>query len=775
VNNQPNASESLSTGPQAIPESGLPRVGLNRRAFFKRVSGGLLLYIYSSELAQAAEKLPSAYLKIGEDGTVTLFSSKVEYGQGIMTSLAQMAAEELDVSLASMSVVTPDTSLCVSDPDGGTYGSLTTQNFGPTVRTAAAKARALLVQLASEQLGVAKDQLYTQGGWVISRADSMVRISYAALAGGKTVQATLDQAPRAKDYTAFTLSGKSVKRLDAMDKVTGRAQYTADVRLPGMVYARILRPPARGATLKSVDTSLAEKEAGVRIVRTGDLIAVLHEQPDMAERALRLIKAEYNPTAAGPNEETIYDYLLSRAPTPRTLAQKGNITTGENLAAKKLEQTYYTPYIAHVSMEPHAAVASVDAGKLTVWAATQTPFADAAEVAAARLITPYVGGGFGGKIETPQVSEAVRLAKAAGQPVSLAWTREEEFFYDFYQCPSIIKIRGGVNADGQITFWDNQVYYVDERGAALFYNVANHRTRLYATYSDARPFAGSAWRAPGNSANTFARESHLDALAAAAGVDPLEFRLKHLTDTRMRNLLQKAAETFGWGGAKAPSGRGLGVACGQDAGAYVAMMAEVAVNQDDGEITVTRILSAIDVGRVINPDGLRMQMEGAAMMGLGYSLREELHFQGTKINDLNFFSYSIPRFSWMPKLETLIMSNDSLTPRGGGEPPIITVGAALANAFFDATGVRMNRLPMIPERVLAAILQAQAQQFSLSRPERSGDQIRISWKGGSGIKLQKTTTLSNPTWQDVPNTDGVSSSSLLASDSAAYFRLVKSN
>jgi isoquinoline 1-oxidoreductase len=242
----------------------------------------------------------------------------------------------------------------------------------------------------------------------------------------------------------------------------------------------------------------------------------------------------------------------------------------------------------------------------------------------------------------------------------------------------------------------------------------------------------------------------------------------------MRALLQKAAESFGWPSAKAPSGRGFGLACAQDAGAYVAMMAEVAVHPDSGQIQVKRVLSAIDVGRVINPDGMRMQLESGVMMGLGYSLSEELHFQGGQISDLNFLTYGLPRFSWMPKIETLLVANDGLTPQGGGEPPVVSVGAALANAVFDATGARMNRLPMLPERVLAAILQTQAQNLALNQPERSGDQIRISWKGGPGIKLQRTSTLSNPSWQDVPNTDGASSVSLPASDSAAYFRLVSS-
>jgi nicotinate dehydrogenase subunit B len=759
-------------GPGTEAKSTLPAHTLSRRELFKRVSGGLVLFLYSSELAQAAEQLPSAYLMVGEDGTITVFSAKVEYGQGVMTSLAQMVAEELDVPMQSMAVVAGDTKLCPVDSDGGTYGSLSTQNFGVNaLRPAAARARALLVQLASSALNLPIDQLTTQGGFVVSRSDPAVRISYAALAGGKTVSATLAQTPKAKDYTQFTLSGQPVTRLDAIAKVTGRAQYTADIRVPEMLYARLLRPPARGATLKSVDTSAAEQIAGARVVRTGNLIAVLHEHPDMAERAWRLIKAEYNPVATVPNDETIYDYLLSHATSsPRVLGQKGNVQTGEQQATTVREQTYYTPYIAHAPMEPHAAVASVD-GSLTIWSSTQTPFTDASALRA-RLITPYIGGAFGGKISTTQAaSEAASLARAVGKPVCVAWTRDEEFLYDNFQCPSIIKIRSGLGPSGQMTFWDNQVYYVDDRGAALFYNVTNHRTRIYNTYADARPFAGGAWRAPGANANTFARESHIDVTAAAAGLDPLEFRLKHLVDTRMRSLLEKAAASFGWSKAKAPSGRGCGLACGMDANTYVAMLAEVAVDQNSGEIKIKRVLVAQDMGRVINPDGARLQMEGGVMMGLGYSLSEEIHFQGSKVSDRNYLTYSIPRFSWMPKIEALLIANDSLGPKGGGEPPVITVGAALANAVFDATGARLNRLPMTPDRVLAAI--AQSQNLALDRPERIGDQLRLSWKGGPGVRLQRSSSLSSPAWQDVPSTEGASSVSLPASDANVFFRLVR--
>jgi nicotinate dehydrogenase subunit B len=755
------------------------QLALNRRDLLKLVGGGLVFGIFVPEVSGAVAKLPSAYVRIEADGTVTLLSSKVEYGQGVMTSLAQMAAEELDVPLSSMRAVMGDTGQCPVDSDGGTYGSLTTRNFGPPLRTAAAQAKALLIQLASTQLGVPVDQLMTQDGFVISRNDPQVRISYATLAGGKSVTADLSTTPKTKDYTQFTVSGKSPVRLDAVEKVTGQAKYTADLQLPGMLYARILRPPARGATLTTVDTSAAEAIAGVRVARVSSLIAVLHEKPDVADQALKLVKAEYSLPQTGPDDTNIHQQLLSRPPGAATIGQAGSLTTGEKLAVTRIEQTYYTPYVAHAPIEPHAAVALFEGSKLTVWASTQTPFALRSDLASAlgissaniRVIPPCIGGAFGGKIYNQQGIEAARLAREVGKPVNLAWTRAEEFFYDNFQVPSIVKIRSGLDQNSKITFWDYQVYFVENRGTTVFYSIPHYRLQSLGNMTDSRlPFGGGAWRAPGSNANTFAREAHINSLASAARMDPVEFRLLNLKDTRMRKVLQSAAAAFGWQFAKMPSGRGFGVACGEDAGAYTVMMAQVEVDRKTGGIKVNRILCAQDLGRVINPDGVRTQMEGSMMMGLGYSLTEELHFKMGAITDLTFTRYRLPRFSWMPKLETVLIENNALTPQGVGESSIITVGAVLAGAVFDAIRVQPNQLPLTPARVLALI---QTAPLLLDPPQHVGDQIQLSWNGGPGIRVQKSAALTNPTWQDVPNTEGQSRATLPAADATAYFRLVR--
>jgi len=330
-----------------------------------------------------------------------------------------------------------------------------------------------------------------------------------------------------------------------------------------------------------------------------------------------------------------------------------------------------------------------------------------------QVITPFVGGGFGGKSQNRQVVEAARLSKLTGRPVQVAWSREEEFFYDTFRPAAIVKIRSGVTEANQIAYWDFDVYFGGPRGAEQFYDISHHRELSHGHYTGlpgAHPFGTGPWRAPGSNTNTFARESHIDLMAAKLKMDPLEFRLKNLSDQRMVRVLKTAAEKFGWGASPAPSGRGLGVACATDVGAYVATMAEVEVDQESGKVRVKRILCAQDMGLVINPEGATSQMEGSLMMGLGYALTEEIRFNGGEILDHNFDTYEIPRFSWLPKIETVLIENSEIPPAGGGEPPIVCMGGVIANAIFDATGARLFELPMTPERIKNALTEAKAKK-----------------------------------------------------------------
>jgi len=322
------------------------------------------------------------------------------------------------------------------------------------------------------------------------------------------------------------------------------------------------------------------------------------------------------------------------------------------------------------------------------------------------VITPFLGGGFGGKSANGQIIEAAKLSKLSGRPVQVARTRQEEFFFDTFRPAAVVRIGSGVTDEGMITLWDYEVYFAGDGGAEQLYAIVNHREVSHGNplvAEKAHPFATGPWRAPARNTNVFAKESHMDRMAAAIHMDPLEFRLKNLKDPRMIRVLTAAAERFGWRPAPSPSGRGVGVACGTDAGTYAAMMAEAKVDRTTGKIAVKRVVSALDLGICVNPEGMRMQMEGGLTMGLGYALSEELHFKGGEILDTNFDTYELPRFSWVPEIETVIIENRDLPPQGGGEPPIICTGAVIANAVFDGTGARLTALPMTPARVLGAI------------------------------------------------------------------------
>ncbi len=289
--------------------------------------------------------------------------------------------------------------------------------------------------------------------------------------------------------------------------------------------------------------------------------------------------------------------------------------------------------------------------------------------------------------------------------MQVAWTRAEEFFYDTFRPAAIVKIKSGVDKNGRLVYWDYGEYYAGSRGAEQFYNIPNHRTASYGAErgKPSHPFGTGPWRAPANNTNTFGRESQIDVMAAKAGVDPVAFRMRNLTDQRMLNVLQAAAKEFGWTPAKGPSGRGYGVALGIDAGTYVATMAEVQVDKSLGRVQVKRVVAAQDMGICVNPEGAKIQMEGCITMGLGYALTEEIHFKGGQIEDVNFGTYQLPRFSWVPDIKVVLVKNDDLSPQGGGEPAIVTMGAVIANAIYDATGARLLQLPMTEDRVSKAI------------------------------------------------------------------------
>ncbi len=694
---------------------------IQRREFIKLLGPGIYLLFSIDDLlwgqqpfggAGSYPKDFNAYLRIAEDGHVTCYSGKVELGQGVIASLAQMLAEELEVPFDSVSMVMGDTHLCPWD--AGTNGSRSIKYFGPVLRAAGAEAREVLIQMAAEYLKLPPDQLAAKDGAVSAKSDPRKRVTYGFLAKGKTIERHLEQKPSLKPPSAFAVCGKSLPRADFQDKVTGKAQFAGDIRLPGMLYGKVLRPPAHGAKLKGMDASSVKDVKGAQVFQDGDFVGVVHPLPDVAEKALALIKPQYELPEAKADDQTIYEHIVNTAAKDNVVEQKGDLAQGAKSAVLKFEESYFTPYVAHAASETHSAVANVEKDSATIWIGTQRPFGANEEIGRAigltsdkvRVITPYVGGGFGGKSQVGQAVQAARLSKMAGCPVQVIWSREEEFFYDTFQPAAVVKISSGLDASNRITFWDYHVFFAGERSSQNIYNVPNLRTVSRGSGfggGGPHPFGTGAWRGPGSNSNIFARESHIDIMAAKAGLDPLEFRLKNLADDRLIRVVKAASEKFGWKAAKAPSGQGRGMVCLDYLGTYVAAMAQIKADKGSGQIQVERIVLAQDMGPVINPEGARMQMEGGITMGLGYCLSEEIHFSGGEIKDLDFSSYKPVRFSWVPKMETILVENHEIAPSGCGEPPIVGMGALLANALFDATGIRIQQLPLTPQRIKARL------------------------------------------------------------------------
>jgi nicotinate dehydrogenase subunit B len=696
---------------------------VDRREFLKTVGvlgGGLLVYFTVGNRFAAAQ-MPfmnyptdfNAYLRIATDGSVTCFTGKIDMGQGTITSLPQIVAEELKVAYESVKIIMGDTDLCPWDL--GTFGSMNIRLFGPVLRKAACEARGVLKELASEKLGCPMDRLLTENGTVFDRNRPERKVTYGELTQGKIIERHLKETPAETPPEKFTIMGKPYLHQDARDKVTGRAQYTGDIRLPGMLYAAILRPPAHGAVLKRLDVSDAKNMEGVTVIQDGDLVAVLHALPDQAVRALERVDAVFEEPQTGTDNETIYDHLIKTVPNPRVVSQSGDIQEGRRLAKHHFEETYRIGYLAHAPIETHTALAKLEKGRVTVWSTTQAPFTLKNSVAETmgmspedvRIITPFVGGGFGGKTSNREALEAARLTRLTGKPVQVCFNRAEEFFYDAFAPAAIVKIVSGIDDAGNIVLWDYTVYHAGERNSEVIYNIPHHRIVTLGGWMMATPgahaFDVGAWRAPGAAINGFARALQINLMAEKAGMDPLEFRLKNLKEERMKSTLKAAAEKIGWKPHATRSGRGFGVACGLDANSYVAHVGEVEVDKESGRVRLKRIVCAQDMGLCVNPQGSTIQMEGCMTMGMGYALAEEVKFRNGKILDTNFDTYTIPRFSWLPTIETVIVDNMDKPPQGCGEPGLVGVGAVIATGIYDATGAKLFQMPMTPKRVKAAL------------------------------------------------------------------------
>jgi isoquinoline 1-oxidoreductase len=477
-----------------------------------------------------------------------------------------------------------------------------------------------------------------------------------------------------------------------------------------MLYAKILRPPAHNAKLISIDTSAAEQIEGVHLVQYGNLIAVLHQNPDEAEHALQQMTAEFDEPEQKINNKNIFEYLQSITSQTENDYESGSLETGIKQSLKYSDSTFYNYYVAHAPIEPHAVVADVRDHEVKIWASSQTPFRVRSLVAETlsipeekvHVITPFLGGGFGGKKAGLDIVQATLLSKKVNKPVQVALTRKEEFFYDSFRPAAVIKLKTGINAAGRIMYWDYDNFFAGSRSSEPIYNIPHYRvqSRRRANRDDEiHPFDVGAWRGPGSNTNVFAIEYQIDILAQMANMDPLTFRMKNLTDKRMLRVLKAAADKFGNAFSKGPSGKGLGIACTNYLNTYVATMAQVDVDKSTGDVRIKHLVCAQDMGEIINPQGAKLQIEGGLTMGIGYALSEEILFEGGKILVDNFDTYEITRFSNAPQIDVVLIDNNDLPPQGCGEPAITTTGAVIANAIYDACGARLFTLPMTPERI----------------------------------------------------------------------------
>ncbi|WFT83224.1 molybdopterin-dependent oxidoreductase [Methylobacterium sp. CB376] len=737
---------------------------MNAPVFSRRalLQGGALVVGFSlagrSALAQTAASVATngfskaiapdqvdSFLALGRDGRATIFSGKVDLGTGIETAMAQIAAEELDLPLDHVTVVQGDTALT---PDQGpTYGSLSIQKGGVEIRHAAATARARLVQLASERLGAPVDALVTENGGVRPKAGG-TGVSYADLLKDGRFETKVDPAITTKDPAHFALVGKSVPRLDIPEKMTGRFTYMQDFRVPGMVHARVVRPPAIGATLEGVDDgSVADIPGLIEVVRRGSFLAVVAEREWAAIKAARQLKATWSAWEGLPAQDRLWEHVRATKVTKDDVTSStGDAEAALASASKVLQATYDFAIHTHGSIGPSCAVAEFKEGLLTCWTASQMTHALRMQLAAMTGLAPeavrciYVEGSgcYGRNGHEDAAGDAALLARAVGRPVRVQWSRADEHGWDPKGPPTLIDLKAGLDAAGNVAAWSSQ-FHVPEGAAgnvplvaatlaglphettmapgnviqnsALPYGFPNVRTVCHRLADT--PFRPSWIRTPGRMQNTFANEAFLDECAAAAGADPLDYRLRALKDPRGIAVLRRVAELAGWQARPSPAkedakaevlrGRGLSYVRYELNRTYVAGVAEVEVDRKTGQVRVPRFFVAQDCGQIINPDGVRNQLDGNVIQTVSRVLMEEITFDRSAVTSLDWASYPILSFPDVPQVVADLIDRPTEKPWGAGEPSAAIVPAAISNAIFDATGARLRSVPFSPAKVKAAL------------------------------------------------------------------------
>jgi nicotinate dehydrogenase subunit B len=657
-------------------EENMPTV--DRRKFFKLLGGGLaVVFVFEDVFALAAtddftgpvpEGQVGAWIHIGADGIVSVFTGKVEFGQNIRTSLAQQVAEELYVPIGSVKMIMGDTDLV--PVDFGTVGSRSTPQMGTQLRKASATARQALLEMAAA-LWNADVKLLKVAEGMISDAQSGKKIGYGALTKGQQLLMPVSDQVTFTEPADWKVAGKTIPKVNGRSFITGEHKYVSDMVLPGMLHAKILRPPAYGAELTDANLGAAQAMPGVVAVREGNFIGVAAPTLQMADQAVSAIQASWK-TSKQPSRAELFDYLVSN--TTRRKEDKAESTGMQqamNAAEMKLEATYTVDYIAHVPLEPRAALAQWTDGKLTVWTGTQRPFGVRDSLAAefniakenVRVIVPDTGSGYGGKHSAEAASEAARLAKAAGKPVKLVWTRKEEFTWAYFRPAGVIKVSSGFDKNGEIRAWKFENYNSGNAGLDTQYRIAS---KEIAYHPSRTPLKQGSYRGLASAANVFARESHIADMARMAGIDQLEFRLKNLDDPRLKAVLEAAAKSFGWNSGKRSDGRGYGIACGFEKGGYVATCAEVAIDTDRS-VKIVRLVTAFECGAIVNPHHLENQVLGAVVQGIGGALFEGIDFENGKILNASLSAYQVPRFKDVPRIEVVMVNRKDLPSTGAGE------------------------------------------------------------------------------------------------------------
>lgn len=697
-------------------EGGTYRFKVNRRQFVQMLGAGILISVGS--IGRAAEdsgprfapRPVSERLHIGTDGMVTVMTGKVEVGQGARTEVGMAAAEELRLPMDRIRVTMADTDLTPND--GGTFGSMTTPRTVPMVRRQAAAAHDILLDLGARRLKLKQEDVVARNGRIEARSGDK-SVGYGELA---EMYADEMEKDFAKDVTGevevravdeWEILGASVLKPTAREIVTGAHKYPSDIFRPGMLYGAVLRAPTYTGKLIGADLDPAREFEGVVPVRDGDFVGCAGPTSKAAADAVKAIAetARWS-DEPHPSSDEVFDVLRENAHMdsqgwPRPMVREAGDPAGAlKNAGDVMKATYRVPYIQHVPLEPRAAVAEWKGNQLTVWTGSQVPTGVRFELARAfnipndnvRVIIPDTGGGFGGKHTGECAVEAARLAREADRPVSLRWTREEEFTWAYFRPAGVIDISAGIDDAGKIDAWE--FTNINSGAAALGtpYAIPNVKTTFMASDS---PLREGSYRALAATANNFARESMMDEIAAANGEDPLAFRLRHLEDERLRAVLETAAKEFGWEERRTPKhDRAAGLACGHEKDSYVAACVEIEFDKDTGEFRVVEIVEAFECGAILNPRNLRAQVEGCVIMGLGGALTEEIEFSEGEIRNASFGSYTVPRMQDVPKLRTVLVDRPDLRPVGAGETPIIAVAPAIGNAVYTASGVRLRRLPM---------------------------------------------------------------------------------